>query len=224
MKKIIILSLLLAALPSLSHGSQPLDVLKGAIDEVISILEDPGLQSTAQEELQQKKIGDILGRVFDFREISRRALARYWKTFTPKQQMEFSDVFGNFLTRNYLNKIRKGFKGEKVIYLKQDMVSSKKALVKTKVTGESLEIPVDYSMLVRRDTWRVYDVKIESVSSMKNYRAQFNRILIKESPSRLIERLRKNIDDQVKDLSLRKCLATRISRMYIIYPGIGHVP
>jgi len=195
-KVIVFLFLLLAFWPAQAHCEQPLEVLRGAIDHVISILEDPALRDETRKESQHKKIWDAIKQIFDFEEMSKRTLARNWKRFTQQQKEEFTDTFGEFLADNYLRKIQKDFKAEKVIYLNQDMVTDTKALVKTKILRKAVEIPVDYGMLIRDKSWRVYDVKIEGVSLMKNYRAQFQNILIKESPSQLIERLKKKIQAQ----------------------------
>ena len=197
MKRVIlILFLLFFCLSSTAHSAQPLDVLKDAINQVLSILEDPVYQDASRKESQQKKIRCIINQIFDFKEMSKRTLARNWKIFTAQQKKEFSDVFGEFLADNYLKKIQTGFKGEKVVFLSQEMVTDTKAMAKTKILRETVEIPVDYSMLMRSGTWKVYDVKIEGVSLMKNYRAQFSSILLKEKPSQLIDRLRKKIEEQ----------------------------
>lgn len=193
MKKIIplILSLSLLFITN-AYGEEPLDVLKSAVDQVISILEDPTYKG--KSELQHEALWDIISKIFDFNMISRRTLANNWKSFTPQEQNEFSGVFGRFLGDNYLNKIQSEFSGEKVEYLGQEMITGKKAVVMTNILRKSVKTPIDYGMFLRDGKWKIYDVKVEGVSLMKNYRSQFNDILIKETPQQLIERLKEKVN------------------------------
>ncbi|MFC1890901.1 phospholipid-binding protein MlaC [Thermodesulfobacteriota bacterium] len=197
MKRIILILLFACIfLPINAYSAQPNDILQTAIDQVIFILEDPAYQDESRKTVQKEKLWKIIGEIFDFEEMSKRTLARNWKGFSPPQQKEFTEVFGNFLTANYLKKIQSGFKGEKVVYLDYEKINETKAFVETKIIRESVEIPVNYSMLVSNNSWRIYDVKIEGVSLMKNYRVQFNSILRKESPDQLIETLRNKNQDK----------------------------
>ena len=201
MRKIVpILFLFLMAISSLAHGDeQPLDVLKGGVEEALTILRDTQYEGISQKEEQKEKIWQVIRKIFDLKEMAKRTLARNWKRFTPQQRTEFSEVFGEFLGNNYLRKIQGGYKGEKVIYLNQDIISNSKAQVKTKILRETIEIPVNYRMLKRNETWKVYDVVIEGVSLMKNYRRQVNKLLFKESPDQVNERLKKRIEQQKEE-------------------------
>ena len=201
MRKIVpILFLFLMTISSLAYGDErPLDVLKGGVEEALTILKDPQYEDISQKEEQREKIWQVIRKIFDLREMAKRTLARNWKRFTPQQRMEFSEVFGEFLGNNYLRKIQGGYKDEKILYLNQEMISSSKAQIKTKILRESIEIPVNYRMLKRSETWKVYDVVIEGVSLMKNYRRQITNLLMKESPDQVIERLKKKIEQQKKE-------------------------
>ena len=194
MKKImpLIFCLLIFITPDV-HGEEPLNTLEEAIDSVISILEDPAYKD--KPELQHKILWNVIREIFDFNIMSRRTLANNWKSFSPQEQKEFSEVFGIFLGDMYLNKIQTGFSGEKVNYLGQEMVSSKKANVMTKLIRKNVETPIYYGMFIRDGEWKIYDVKIEGVSLMKNYRAQFGELLIKETPRKLIERLKQKLSN-----------------------------
>lgn len=185
-------------IPSLAHSARPIDVLKGAIDESINILKDPQYRKVAQKDLQHEKLWKIIQRVFDFKEFSKRVLGSNWKKFTPEQRKEFTNVFAEFLSKNYLRKIQERYKEEKVIFLSQDLSTDSKALVKTKILFKSLEVPVNIRMLRRNGVWRVYDVVILGVSASKNYWAQFKVILLKDSPAQLITRLKKKNAQQAK--------------------------
>ncbi len=199
MKKIIPLFVLLfVGLFSVSSdcGQQPLDALRGPINEVISILKDPKYEDASQKDLEREQLWAAMRKLFDFTEMAKRSLARNWKAFAPEQRKEFSEVFGEFLGNAYLNKIQKDYQDEEVVYGKQEILTDTKAVVKTKIIRETVEIPVDYSMKARNGAWRVYDVNIEGVSMIKNYRTQFNKILATKSPTELIERLKKKIEKQ----------------------------
>ena len=198
MKQIqIICVVLLFSIPYIAHSTQPMDALREPIDEVIRTLKDPQYKDTAKKSTQREKIWQITQNVFDFREISIRALARSWKKLTPEQQNEFTDVFSRFLSNTYIDRIQGEFRNEKIVYQAQKMISENKAIVKTKIIREnSIEVPVEYRMWMRKNTWRIYDVRIEGVSLVKNYRTQFKQILMKETPDQLIERLKTKLEKQ----------------------------
>ena len=197
-KTMFVLLLLFLGLPGPGWGAQPDEVLTGAIDQAMNILRDPKYQAATSQEDQHQRIWEVIIGLFDLEEMAKRTLARNWKKFNPQQKKEFSDLFGEFIGTNYLKKIQGGFKNEKVIYLSRELFTDTKALVKTKIIRETAEIPVNYGMINRNGTWRVYDVTIEGVSLMKNYRTQFNQILMKDSPDKLIDLLRKKIEQQKK--------------------------
>lgn len=197
-KIILIFSVLCMSLPPLAHGAQPLEELQGHIDQVISILKEPKYRETAQKDLQREKIWEIIHNAFDFSEMAKRALAKNWKRFTHEQKRIFSQLFAELLGNAYLEKIQKGYQDEKVIYVTEKMLTNSKALVKTKIIRHSTEVPVAYALHNRKGPWRVYDINIEGVSLVKNYRSQFGKILLKKSPAQLIEMLRKKIEREKK--------------------------
>ncbi len=181
-----------------SSGLSPIDSLKGPIDEGLSLLKDPKNKDSSQRKLQRAKMWEIIRKAFDFSELSGRALAVNWKKFTPQQRKEFSEVFSEVLGNTYLDKIQSEYKDEKVKYLDQELISDNKAVVKTKIIRENEEVLVNYSMTLKENEWKVYDVKIEGVSLVQNYRSQFNEILSKETPDELIKRLNKKLKEQEK--------------------------
>ncbi len=181
---------------SVSGAQEPLEALRGPITEVVSVLQNPQYQEGGQVEAGREKIWSVIGELFDFTEMAKRSLARNWRAFSPVERKEFSQVFARFLGNTYLDKIQKDYRNEEVMFGKQEMLNSTKALVKTTVMRDTVEIPVDYKMLNRGGAWRVYDVNIEGVSLVKNYRTQFGKILMRKSPAELIDRLRKKVAEQ----------------------------
>ncbi|UCF90133.1 MAG: ABC transporter substrate-binding protein, partial [Desulfobacterales bacterium] len=181
------------AIHSLVYAEQPIDVLKQNIDQGIRILNDPRYQHLRQKDPQQQRLGKILQRVFDFREFSRLVLATNWHKFNPQQKEEFVEVFAAFLRKYYLGQLQEKYTDEKILYLSQEFIGASKAVVKTSVLWKDLEVPVDIRMLKRDGTWKAYDVLVLGVSAVRNYRAQFQAILLTESPAQVIARLQKKV-------------------------------
>ncbi|GBC62585.1 toluene tolerance family protein [Desulfonema ishimotonii] len=173
---------------------QPLDELKGPIEQGIAILNNPEYTRPDQKEAQREKIWALVQNVFDFRAISMRALARNWRRLNETQRGAFTEAFSVLLKNTYIDKLQGEYHNEKLVFLGQDMIADRKAVVRTKILRKKIEIPMDYSMYLRSGKWRVYDVNIEGVSLVKNYRSQFNSILAKESPDQLIQRLKEKND------------------------------
>ncbi|MDJ0876171.1 MAG: ABC transporter substrate-binding protein, partial [Desulfobacterales bacterium] len=146
---------------------------------------------------QRDKIWAVVGDSFDFTEVSRRALARNWKSFSADEQKAFAAVFSKMLGNIYVQRIQTDFTDQKIEFADEIVHESKPlAIVKTFVIDDQNRIPVDYSLKKKGEVWRVYDVKVEGVSLVKNYRTQFNDILRKEKPAQLIDRLKAKVAEQ----------------------------
>ena len=182
--------LLLTAFPTLAEGNQPIEALQKGVEEGLRILNDPEFSDADRKDAQQQKLRIILEQHFDFREFSRRVLATNWENFTPSQREEFVRIFSEFLGRFYMGKLQEKYKDERLIYVSQKMMSARRALVKIKVVWKGQEIPVDLRMIRRKGLWKVYDIEVVGISAVRNYRAQFNSILSKETPAQIIERLK----------------------------------
>jgi phospholipid transport system substrate-binding protein len=183
-------------------AGQPTDALKGPIDEVVKILEDPQYADPDRHNEQREKIRSLLNPLFDFDLIAKRATGRYhWEnSFTPQQRQEFTDLFAEFLGNNYLARIDGTIKDVKVEYLDEVMdASGRRAKVKSKVPQENAEIAIDYSMRLKNDKWIVYDVYVEGVSLVQNYQTQFRDLFEKESAAQVIDRLKRKIEDQKRE-------------------------
>jgi len=199
----VMLAALLAILTALEAAAgPPTDQLKSAIDRVVKVLEDPSLKGddrVADRRIAVRKIAD---EIFDFSEIARRALARHWQPLTDKQRAEFVSLFSDLLERSYMSKIEL-YGGEKIQYV-GERVDGETASVSTRIaTKNGTEVPIDYRLLKKGDRWLVYDVNIEGVSLVSNYRTQFNKIIQTASFEDLIQKLRAKqveltADDQSK--------------------------
>jgi phospholipid transport system substrate-binding protein len=186
--------LVLTAIPALADGDQPIEALQKGVEAGFRILKDPEFGDAKRKDDQQQKLRIILQQLFDFREFSRRVLASNWKIFTPSQREEFIRVFTEFLGKFYLGKLQEKYKDERLIYVSQEMISATRALVNIKVVWKGQKIPVDLRMIKRKGLWKVYDIQVLGISAVRNYRAQFQSILRKETPGQVIERLKQKIE------------------------------
>jgi phospholipid transport system substrate-binding protein len=181
---------LLASGTAQAQQLQPIDALRGPVEAALAILQDPRYRVASERTAQKEKLWEIIRKVFDFQGITERAVGRNWGRFTPAQQRDFSDVFSKLLGDSYLNKIQGGYNNEKVEFLGQELLSETKARVRTRIVREVDVIPVDYSVRADGGAWRIYDVNIEGVSLVQNYRSQFDQILSSGTPDALFERVR----------------------------------
>jgi len=176
----------------------PTDQLKGAIDRVVKTLEDPALKGEGKLADRRRAIRKVADDIFDFSEISRRALARHWQGLTEKQREEFVGLFADLLERSYISKIEL-YGGEKIVYA-NEKIDGDVATVGTKIiTKNGTDVPVDYRMAKRGARWLVYDVNIEGVSLVSNYRTQFNKIIQTGSYDDLVHKLKTKQDELVSD-------------------------
>jgi phospholipid transport system substrate-binding protein len=167
----------------------PTDQVKGGIDRVLQILQDPALKQPGRTEERRQQIRTVANGLFDWEETGRRALGRHWPGRSPAQQKEFSALFADLIERSYVGKIE-AYSGEKILYL-GDTVDGDQATVRTRlVTKAGTEIPIDYRLHRQGDRWRAYDVLIEGVSLVANYRNQFNRIIQQAGFDDLMQRLK----------------------------------
>jgi phospholipid transport system substrate-binding protein len=167
----------------------PTDQLRGHVDRVLKVLEDPALLKDGRVAERRQAIRRIATDIFDFEEISRRALARHWQGRNPAEQREFVELMAGLLEDAYISKIET-YSGEKIHFL-GDQVEGELATVRTRiVTKQGTEIPVDYRMLSRGGRWLAYDVYVEGVSLVANYRTQFDRFIRKQSYADLVKTLR----------------------------------
>ncbi len=173
----------------------PTAQIHGAIDRVIEILKRPDLKSRGREKERRDLLRREIVPVFDFGEMSKRSLGPSWRDRTPKEREEFTGLFTQLLENAYLGKIE-SYQGETIKYVKET-IDPPYAVVRTLiVTSRAQEIPVDYRMLQEGDQWRIYDVVIEGVSLVNNYRSQFSAILQRSSFSQMLDKLRGTIRRQ----------------------------
>jgi phospholipid transport system substrate-binding protein len=188
-----ILMFFLSTLPV--YAGAPLDTVQANVNKVLDVLRDPKLKGEAAKGIKKEKLEVIYEQMFDEVELSMRTLGGNWAKLNPAQQKEFVQLYRQILEKAYIDKIL-SYTDEKIVFSKENMTSNNQAEVQTKVITSSKEIPIFYRMILKGATWKVYDVVVENVSLVQNYRSQFNSILAKNTPDQLLEILRKKVKEQ----------------------------
>ena len=182
------------ATPEAEAAVGPTEQLKSAIEMVVKIVDDPALKGEGKLPDRRKAVRKVANDIFDFAEIAKRALARHWTPLSDKQRTEFVGLFADLLERSYISKIEL-YGGEKIQYT-SERIDGDLASVATKIiTKNGTDVPIDYRMLKRGDRWLVYDVNIEGVSLVSNYRTQFNKIIQTSSYNELLQKMKTKQDE-----------------------------
>ncbi len=178
---------------ALSVAGEPMEDIRKTTDKLIAIVSDPALKKPDKAQERAKQIRKTVDERFDWVEMSKRTLARYWMKRTEKEKEEFIDLFGKLLERTYLDKVE-GYSGEKVLYVDEKVEGDYGIVMVKIVTKKETEILVKYRLKKKGGEWLVYDISIEGVSLVNNYRKQFDSIMTRSSYGDLIERLKKKVE------------------------------
>ncbi len=186
------LCLLLSASNGLAAGAT--DQMRGTIEKILSVLQDSSLKGPSKEAERRTKIREAIGKRFDFTEMAKRSLGKHWRNRSDAERKEFSALFADLIEGSYIEKIE-NYSDEKVLY-EDEQIRKNKSKVKTKIiSSKGTEISVQYKLLNRNDGyWRVYDVVVEGVSLVSNYRTQFGKALSSSPYSELVEKLRSKVN------------------------------
>ncbi len=182
--------------PSGARAGDVTERVRSTIDEAISVLKDPALKGKTHRTERRARIRAAVEEVIDFKEMTRRSLGIHWRKRTPKERDEFVHLFSHLLENSYISKIEQQT-DEKVLYL-SEKVNKKgtRAIVKTKVlTSQETEIPIAYRMIKKDGQWMAYDIVIEGVSLVSNYRTQFGKIIKRSSYDDLVASLKKKVEN-----------------------------
>lgn len=166
----------------------PMALVKEKADQVMTILNDPALKNN--KEKRRQLVMDVVEGLIDWQEVGRRALAQHWRKRNPHEQQEFVALFRDLLKRTYSEKLDI-YAGEKIVY-ESETIEGNRAIVKTKVinTKKGEEFFVEYRLLKRGERWLGYDMVIEGISAVNNYRTQFNEVITGSSYDALIKRMK----------------------------------
>ena len=186
------LSLFLVALTcSFAFGSSvqtqepPTEAVRSTLTEVFRILEDEKLKDPAKLIPRRHMLEEVIASHFDYTEMSKRALAAHWVPLTTGERAEFVELFKSFLSDRYAENIE-GYSGQQVFYL-SERIKGNYAEVRTELRSSKVEIPMDYRLHVKDGTWHAYDIVVDGVSLVKNYRSQFEKIIRTSSYQELVQ-------------------------------------
>ena len=183
--------ILLIAVPV--RAAEPTEAIKQTTDKILSIITDPAFKPSSKTAEREKLIRQAVDERFDWDEMARRSLATHWAKRTPEERKEFVPLFADLLERTYMKKVE-DYSGEKVLY-ERETKDGDYATVRIKiVTKKNKDIPVEYRLKKERNDWLIYDVSIEGVSLVNNYRTQFNSIITQSSYENLIKRLKEKAE------------------------------
>jgi len=199
-EKLIALALfLLVSFPASSSAGVAADQLRQTADKVLLILQDARLKSADQKQARREQLRQVISARFDFAEMAKRSLGPHWQRRGADEQRRFVGLFTDLLERSYADQIE-SFKGEKIVY-GRDTQENDNAEVDTKVISKKgEEFAVNYRLHAVDREWKVYDVVIENISLVNNYRSQFNRVLAKSSFDEFLRKIQeKTFDAPAKD-------------------------
>lgn len=181
---LIFLTLLITAGPASSSATNgPMDQVKITVDSILDLLKDKSLEKTVKRE----KIRAMIEPHFHFKAMSQGALASHWKKATPEEQDRFVKLFSNLLENTYISRIE-AYTDERVSYLKET-IKGKRAVVDTRIVTASVEIPIQYKLTPVNNEWLVYDIVIEGISLIRNFRSTYGEIVRKEGMPGLLAKL-----------------------------------
>jgi phospholipid transport system substrate-binding protein len=190
---VLLLVLSLTVLPLVTFAATAKATVETEVGKILQHLKDPAFKELAKEE-QIEKIRYIINTVFNYTELSKRTLGRQWRNFSPEQQAEFKQLFGKLLESSYADRVL-AYTSEKIEFGKEIELRKNKVEVESAIiTADNKSIPVNYRMISKEGQWQVYDVIIEGISLVQNYRSQFREILAKKSPEDLLATLREKVN------------------------------
>lgn len=179
-------SLLLMGVTSIVEAGEPLEKVRQTINSVLDVLSNQALP----EQERKAKVREVVLQRFNFEEMAKRSLGRHWPKRTPEEQQEFLQLFTDLIEKSYIDKIEQS-EGKETIKYTEETIENDNASVRTTIVKErDQNIGVEYRLVKRNGDWKVYDVVIERVSLVSNYRTQFNKILLQESYEALIKKMK----------------------------------
>ena len=189
---VILIMAVLLMMPLQGFAATAKETVETGVNKLLKTLGDPAFKAKPEDE-RIAIIGAEIETVFDFKELSRRTLGREWKKMKPEQQKEFVQLFKELLQGVYADRLL-AYSDQKILFGKETTLKKGRAEVQSFLqTSDGKKIPLFYRLTDKSGSWKVYDVIIEGVSMVKNYRTQFREILAKDSPEKLLQILRDKV-------------------------------
>jgi phospholipid transport system substrate-binding protein len=183
------LGILLLMQPVWVSAGAPGEQVRQTVDKLLAILKNPRLKGEENKNERREKLKEVIYQGFDFTEVAKRSLGSEWRRRSPEERKEFVKLFTDLLKRAYLEQIE-SYSGEKIQYLKE-LEGDNYAEVATKIVdNKGQDYSVNYRLHKVTGDWKVYDVVIEDISLINNYRSQFNRVLAKSSYEELVNTMK----------------------------------
>ncbi|MGH7770630.1 MAG: MlaC/ttg2D family ABC transporter substrate-binding protein [Candidatus Binatia bacterium] len=171
------------------NAGSPTDQIRVTVEKVLMILNNPQLKSDSKKKERRDQLREVIYARFDFNEMAKRSLGSHWQSRTPEEQREFVKVFTELLEESYVNKVE-FYNGEKFLYVRE-MQNKNLSEVNTKlVTQKGEEFSINYKLHLANGEWKVYDVVLENISLVNNFRSQFSRVLTNSSYEELLRRMK----------------------------------
>ena len=190
---VILILAVFVVVPLQSHAATAKETVEAGVNKLLKTLGDPTFKAKPEDE-RIAIIGKEIETVFDFKELSRRTLGKEWKKMNAEQQKEFVKLFRELLQGVYADRLL-AYSDQKIIFDKENMLKKGRAEVQSYLqTSDGKKIPLFYRLTDKSGSWKVYDIIIEGVSMVKNYRTQFRQIIAKDSPDKLLEILRDKVN------------------------------
>jgi len=196
MKRQIIAMILMVAvlmvMPFQAYAASAKETVETSVNKVLKTLGDPAFKAKPKD-VKVTEIGNIIGEVFDFTELSKRTLGREWKKMNAEQQKEFTELFRELLQGVYADRLL-AYTDQKIVFDKELELKKGRAEVQSNIVlSDGTKVPIFYRLTNQSGQWKTYDLIIEGVSLVKNYRSQFREIIAKDSPEKLLQILRDKV-------------------------------
>lgn len=189
----IVFSLFLGATPL--WAEDPMSKVRTTTERVIEILSDASLEGDSHWDERKEMISRIVRERFDWETIARGSLSTHWRDLTREQQEEFTELFGELMERTYLGYLD-DYSGEEIIYVSQEVEGPRARVVGKFITKKKQDIPFEYRMRERNGDWLIHDLLVEGVSLIRNYRVQFNEIILRSSYEDLVKRIKDRLEEK----------------------------
>ncbi len=184
--------LIISMVPFQAIAGSALDMVKMNANSVLDVLRDPKLKGEAGKKAKEQRIETEAEKLFDYVELSKRTLGLNWNKLSMDQRKEFVELFKKLLRNTYIDRIT-AYTNEKVEFTREIQLTENTTEVQSVVTKGNTKVPINYRVIKKSNDWMVYDVVIEGVSLISNYRTQFREILGNNPPQVLIDTLRKRV-------------------------------
>ena len=185
----IFLAVTLACLNDRAEAGVPTEQVRATVDRVLAILKDPKLKADGAEKNRRAELSNAILPRFDFEEMAKRSLGSEWRRHTPAEQKEFVNLFTDLLKESYVTTIE-SYRGDRVVYRKETQDGRFAEVGTAVITEQDQEFSIIYKMHLASSDWKVYDVVLENISIVNNFRSQFRRVLGKSSFADLLQTMR----------------------------------